>query len=407
LKKLLILFFALLVLPIAPVNATSMKSTKSITELSYTKADQISDLLLTPVSILLIGTTESASSPWLNGTITGLSDGFIASYTSVGTPMWNLRLPGLSDEIATSAAIDSDGSIWIAGASSLTTAPTPVPSPTRVLNPDNVSIDPIHPTTTPINRVKLWQVSSTGVLLNSFEYAAPNIISPRKLLISGSNLIILGNLYEKTNTTGFYLSATKTGTFSSILKIGSKNTQINDAILNSDGGVTAVGASGELLLKAKPISKSDAVTLRISSAGVLQQVARATLKNTTRSWSSIDTGLLQAGRVMYSNKQEAAVTKFSALGKPVWNVRFLSRSTALATVSKNSWTTFVSSGAIKGIPAWKPKVATSVLLELGKKGEVISAHTLTAPAVAISSNNEIGTVVITDSGVSFGLVVVN
>jgi hypothetical protein len=110
---------------------------------------------------------------------------------------------------------------------------------------------------------------------------------------------------------------------------------------------------------------------------------------------------------MYSNKQEAAVTKFSALGKPVWNVRFLSRSTALATVNKNSWTTFVSSGAIKGIPAWKPKVATSVLLELGKKGEVISAHTLTAPAVAISSNNEIGTVVITDSGVSFGLVVVN
>jgi len=37
----------------------------------------------------------------------------------------------------------------------------------------------------------------------------------------------------------------------------------------------------------------------------------------------------------------------------------------------------------------------------------VSAYTLVAPAVAISSNNEIGTVVITDSGVSFGLVVLN
>jgi hypothetical protein len=46
-------------------------------------------------------------------------------------------------------------------------------------------------------------------------------------------------------------------------------------------------------------------------------------------------------------------------------------------------------------------------LGLGKKGEVVAPFTLTAPAVAIEANNEIGTVVITDSGVSFGLVVVN
>ena len=75
--------------------------------------------------------------------------------------------------------------------------------------------------------------------------------------------------------------------------------------------------------------------------------------------------------------------------------------------SKNSWATFISSGVIKGVPTWKPKNATPVILELGKKGEVISAYTLSAPAVVIAANNEIGTVVITDSGVSFGLVVIN
>jgi hypothetical protein len=407
LKKILSLIFAAVLIPLAPANAASMKITKSLVELNYTKSDQISDVLLTPVSIVLVGTTESATSPWLGGTLTGLSDGFITSYSSIGAPMWNLRLPGLTDEIATNAAIDADGSIWVVGASSSQVVPTPTPSPTRVLNPDNVVIDPTQPAITPLNRIKLWQVSSTGNLLNSYEYVSQNIITPRKILISASNLIIVGNLYEKSATSGFYLSTTKTGVFSPIIKIGSKSTQINDAILNADGSLTAVGASGESLLKVKPISKLDALTIRISGLGVLQQVARATLKNTTRSWNSIDAGLLQAGQVLYSNKQEAAVTKFSALNKPVWNTRYPSRSSALASVSKNTWATFVSSGAIKGVPAWKPKTVSSVLLELGKKGEVISAHTLSAPAVAIASNNEIGTVVITDSGVSFGLVVVN
>jgi hypothetical protein len=149
------------------------------------------------------------------------------------------------------------------------------------------------------------------------------------------------------------------------------------------------------------------MTLKISATGLLQQAARATLKSTTRTWSSIDSGLLQGGKVSYSNKTESAITKFSALNKPVWNVRYLSKSTALVTSGKNSWATFISSGLIKGVPTWKPKTATPVLLELGKKGEVITSYTLTAPAVAIASNNEIGTAVITDSGASFGLVLIN
>ena len=234
-----------------------------------------------------------------------------------------------------------------------------------------------------------------------------NIVNPRKILSSGNNLIIIGNLYEKKLVSGFFISATKSGSFSPIIKVGSKSTSLNDAIINSDGTLNAVGTSSEILMKAKPLSKADAVTLKISSTGVLQQVARATLKSTTRAWSSIDSGLLQAGKVNYSNKTEAAITKFSALNKPVWNVRYLSKSAALATTGKNSWATFVSAGAIKNITAWKPKSSTAVLLEFGKKGEILSAYTLAAPAVAISSNNEIGTVVITDSGVSFGLVVVN
>ena len=246
-----------------------------------------------------------------------------------------------------------------------------------------------------------------GVSVADMKNIGENIINPKKLLVTDTNLIILGSIYDKSSVAGFYLSASKSGVFTPIIKFGSKSTQINSAISNKDGSITAVGSSGELLLKVKPLSKVDAVTLKISSAGVLQQVARATLKTTSRSWSSIDAGLLQGGRVTYSNKTEAAITKFSALGKPVWNVRYSAKSPALVANGSNSWATYISSGAIKGVPAWKPKAATPVLIEFGKKGEVISSHTLSAPAVAIAANNEIGTVVITDSGVAFGLVVVN
>ena len=384
-----------------------MKSAKSIIELPYLKTDEISDISLTPVSIVITGTTESTTSTWLSGSLGGLSDGFIASYSSLGAPLWNLRLGSTANEIATSSAIDVDGSIWVVGAGTSITTPTPSSAQGKALNPDNVVLDPAQPTNTPLNRIKLWQVNSTGNLLNTFEFTSESIIHPKKILINGANLIVVGDSYEKSAVKGFYISVTKTGVFSPIIKYGIKSTQINSALSNSDGGITAVGSSGDLLLKVKPLSKTDAVTLKISTTGVLQQVARATLKATTRTWSSIDSGLLQGGKVSYSNKTEAAITKFSALNKPTWNVRYLSKSSALVAGNKNSWASFISSGVIKGISTWKPKNATPVLLELGKKGEVISAYTLPAPAVAIAANNEIGTVAITDSGVSFGLVLIN
>ena len=406
-KKVFLIF--LLVFSLQPLSATAavMKSSKSILELPYLKADEISDISLTPVSIVLTGTTESASSTWIGGTLGGLSDGFIANYSSLGAPLWNLRLGSVANEIATSSAIDIDGSIWVVGAGTAITTPTPLAAQGKALNPDNVVLDPVQPASTPLNRIKLWQVTSTGNLLNTFEFTSENIILPKKILIAGTNLIILGDSYEKSAVRAFYISATKTGVFSPIVKYGIKSTQINSALSNSDGSITVVGSSADLLLKAKPLSKADAVTLKISTSGVLQQVARATLKSTTRTWNSITTGLLQGGKVSYSNKTEAAITKFSALSNPTWNVRYLSKSPALVASSKNSWATFISSGVIKGVPTWKPKNATPVILELGKKGEVISAYTLSAPAVVIAANNEIGTVVITDSGVSFGLVVIN
>jgi hypothetical protein len=407
LKRVLLVFILIFTLQPSTANAIVMKDTKVLIELPYSKSDQVSDVVLTPVSAILIGTIESPNSTWINGNLGGASDGFIASYSSLGAPLWNLRLGGAENEIATSAAIDADGSIWVLGAATSLVTPTPKPATGPVLNPDNVVPEPGQVKNSPLNRIKLWQVSNTGRLLNSFEFISENIINPRKIIISGANINIFGNSYNKSDVSGFYISANKFGTFSPKVKYGVKTTQISSAIINSDASFTVVGMSGDQLLKSKALSKLDAITMKTSSTGVLQVVGRATLKNTTRSWSSIGAGLLQGGKVTYSNKTESAITKFSAINKPVWNIRYSAKSSALVASGKNSWASFISSGPIKSVPAWKPKIPIPVVVELGKKGEALNSYKLSAPAVAMAVNSEIGTVLITDSGVSFGFVVIN
>lgn len=406
-KRVLLVFILIFTLQPSTANAIVMKDTKVLIELPYSKSDQVSDVVLTPVSAILIGTIESPNSTWINGNLGGASDGFIASYSSLGAPLWNLRLGGAENEIATSAAIDADGSIWVLGAATSLVTPTPKPATGPVLNPDNVVPEPGQVKNSPLNRIKLWQVSNTGRLLNSFEFISENIINPRKIIISGANINIFGNSYTKSDVSGFYISANKFGAFSPKVKYGVKTTQISSAIINTDASFTLVGMSGDQLLKSKALSKLDAITMKTSSTGVLQVVGRATLKNTTRSWSSIGAGLLQGGKVTYSNKTESAITKFSAINKPVWNIRYSAKSSALVASGKNSWASFISSGPIKSVPAWKPKIPIPVVVELGKKGEALNSYKLSAPAVAMAVNSEIGTVLITDSGVSFGFVVIN
>jgi hypothetical protein len=407
LKRVLLTFLLIFSLQPSTASAVEIKSTKALIELPYLKSDQVSDVVLTPVSAILIGTTESPNSPWISGNLGGASDGFIASYSSLGAPLWNLRLGGIENEIATSAAIDTDGSIWVLGAATSLITPTPKPITGPVLNPDNVISESAQVKNSPLNRIKLWQISNTGRLLNSFEFISENIIDPRKILISGANLNIFGNSYNKNEVSGFYISANKFGVFSPKVKYGVKTTQLNSAIINSDASFTVVGTSGDPLLKTKTLSKLDAITIKVSSSGLLQVVGRATLKSTTRNWSSISTGLLQGGKVSYSNRTEAAITKFSAINKPIWNIRYSAKSSALVASGKNSWASFISSGPIKSVPAWKPKIPTPVVVELGKKGEALNSYKLSAPAVAMAVNSEIGTVLITDSGVSFGFIVIN
>ena len=64
---------------VSPVNAATMIAIKPIVEIPYTGNEQVSDLLLTPTSIALIGTTEAATANSIPGNLGGSSDGFISN----------------------------------------------------------------------------------------------------------------------------------------------------------------------------------------------------------------------------------------------------------------------------------------------------------------------------------------
>lgn len=58
-KRVFLTFLLIFSLQPSTANAVVVKSMKALIELPYLKSDQISDVVLTPVSAILIGTTES------------------------------------------------------------------------------------------------------------------------------------------------------------------------------------------------------------------------------------------------------------------------------------------------------------------------------------------------------------
>jgi hypothetical protein len=149
--------------------------------------------LLSKRAIYIVGTSEPATGPTQGEVIA------IDPLTKV--QLWDLALPALSgaaDAIATAAMIDTAGNIWIAGSSSTpVVAPTPKPTPTNVINPSGVVIDPTPPIRSDLTQISLWQVSPDGALIASYQYETGKVLQPLSIKqvktlfqINGSNFQI-------------------------------------------------------------------------------------------------------------------------------------------------------------------------------------------------------------------------
>lgn len=174
--------------PTAPLVLTPLLPTLTT---NFSAGDEIQALLTTPTSMALIGTIETTSSPLITAAPLGASDGFIVALDTHSGHQWDLRLGTAGDDVATAGYIDSTGNYWVAGTSAITA------------------------TAAGLQQLTVWEISSTGVLENTFTKNLPDVAVPTSIALKGVNFLIQGSS-SKAGSPTFSIALTPAGKYGSI-----------------------------------------------------------------------------------------------------------------------------------------------------------------------------------------------
>ncbi len=167
-------------IPLAPTVATN-----------FSAGDEVQQVITTSGALLLVGTVETTTSNLITAPSLGSSDGFIVALDARGAHLWDLRLGTVSDDVATAEYVDVAGNIWIAGSTAVS-ATSPAPG---------------------LNQITIWEVSSSGVLENTYSRSVTDIDIPNSISQKGANLVIAGNS-SKVGFPTFTLTVSPTGNIS-------------------------------------------------------------------------------------------------------------------------------------------------------------------------------------------------
>ena len=226
--------------PSAVAAVKVLPSKPAITAISPTgSGDQISDFSLNSSLIAVVGTVETGLIDLVTSPNLGGSDGFISALDKSKKPLWNLRLGGLQDDIATAITKDKAGNFWVVGATSkpIETV-TPVVDNSAV-NLDSIAVEAVVTPTNTLNRLVLWKIGVAGDLSQTFFYDVDGLIAPTAISISGTTLKVIGNLSKELVTQQFTISADLTGVFSE-LKLGKAPTVKLPAIETIKAGTNKI-----------------------------------------------------------------------------------------------------------------------------------------------------------------------
>jgi len=141
---------SLIIIPVshAAPKKISVKPMQLLTTIGT--PDEVSGAVVSGKSIIVFGTKASKA--------------YARAIDRTGKELWNLSLDQSAASIATAAAVDSAGDIWITGATPLATGLTP-PTPTATpLNPDSAVIPP-SVFIGDLQAVAIWKVSAAGALI--------------------------------------------------------------------------------------------------------------------------------------------------------------------------------------------------------------------------------------------------
>jgi hypothetical protein len=352
------IFFLLVSLLMTPVAHSAPKkiSVKPMQLLTTIGApDEVSGAVVSGKSIIVFGTKASKA--------------YARAIDVTGKELWNLSLDQSAASIATAAAVDSAGDIWITGATPLAlglVTPTPTATP---INPDSAVVPP-STKVGDLQAVTIWKVSSTGTVLFTNTLPTSFVLFPTAIAVDKNGASVVGIVANSKGNAGFLANIDSAGVFSKLLQIGASSTTADAVVRHSDGSVTVAGSSSETLAGKKVAGVTDGILVKVSKTLKITSVVRSSIAKGKRIWNSASTSLLLAGEVVAAGKTESAVTKFSLSFVPSWTYRFASTGPTLSASSTQAF--FISTGAIAQLN-WNPKTPTPLLLTFDSKGVITAA----------------------------------
>jgi hypothetical protein len=356
--KRFVAFVVLASLVVAPASQAapkkiSVKPMQLLTTLG--SPEEVSGIVAGGKSIIVFGTKASRA--------------YARAIDATGKELWNLSLDQSAASIATAAAVDPAGDIWITGATPLVSGATP-PAPTATpLNPDNAVIPP-SVFIGDLKAVAIWKVSAAGALLLTNTLPSNTVVFPTSIAVDKSGASVVGIMSTEKGNAGFLVNADTTGVFSKLLQIGLASTTADAVVRHSDGSFTVAGSSSETLAGKKVVGITDGILVKISKALKVTSVVRSSVAKGKRIWNSATSSLLLAGEVSVGSTTESAITKFSPTFAPTWTYRFSSTGSALSAAATHAL--FISTGAIAQLN-WNPKTPTPLLLTFDSKGLITAA----------------------------------
>jgi hypothetical protein len=382
-------FITLTVVALLAITPTAQAVSKKITVNSLKllttigAPSEVSGVVVSGKNLIVYGTQNSRA--------------YVKALDVNGTELWKIQLDQSQGSVATAAAVDAVGDIWIAGSTPLAASSAVTPSGTTqaTINPDNAVI-PAPTLVGDLKALTIWKVSATGVVGSPSILPSSHVILPTALLIEKAGLIIVGSLASEKTNAGFIVSLTS-GVFSKLLQIGSLSTTIESVSRNADGTFTLVGSSGETIAGKKLVGLIDGVIVRVSKDLKIVSAVRSSISKGKRIWNSTTASLLLGGEVVVGSKSEVAVTKFSSRYIPTWTFRFTGTGPAFTIGSTQLL--FLSSGTVPAL-AWNPKAPTPLLITFNSKGVISGADS--APIgqrllIGSLESKDLGPLVVTSS----------
>ena len=356
--KRFVAFVVLASLVIVPVSQAAPKkiSVKPMQLLTTIGTpDEVSGAVVSGKSIIVFGSKASKA--------------YARAIDRAGKELWNLSLDQSAASIATAAAVDSVGDIWIAGATPLALGVNP-PAPTATpVNPDNAVIPP-SVFIGDLQAVTIWKVSAAGVLVFTNTLPVSSVLFPTAIAVDKNGASVVGIIANDKGNAGFLANADATGAFSKLLQIGVASTTAEAVVRHGDGSFTIAGSSSETLVGKKVAGITDGILVKVSKALKITSVVRSSVVKGKRIWNSASNSLLLAGEVVAAGKTESAITKFSLAYAPSWTYRFASTGPTFSASATQA--IFISTGAVAQLN-WNPKTPTPLLLTFDSKGIITAA----------------------------------